>query len=203
MDLDVNVVAFKAEHLKHLNETLGMFGYRDLGERAKAHGDAELSKHMQKWDMGNNRILKAVVSSAGWTIVFDPERAMISDAKSCQEFSRKHSSGVIGMICDASSKTYGFTLYEKGEKVREYLFVDGAVKTNFGKRLLSELGLNLSDKSIVDDDIFDIFLGVTGVDLYSLLETGEFTIKELERTGGSAQAQASVPEKKSRLKFWK
>lgn len=202
MNLDVSVVAFKAEHQRHLNETLGMFGYCDLGEKAKAHGDVELSKHMQNWDLGNNRVLKAVVPCAGWTVVFDPERAMFSDAKSCQEFSRKHSTGVIGMICDASSKTYGFTIYEKGEKIREYLYVDGAVKANFGKKLLSEMGLNLSGRSIADDDIFEIFLGVTGVDLYSLLETGEFTIKELERSGG-AQGQASVPEKKSRLKFWK
>jgi len=203
MNLDVSVVAFKQEHLKHLNETLGMFGYRDLGESTKVHGDVELSKHMQKWDLGNNRVLKAVVSSAGWTVIYDPERAMFSDTKSCQESSRKHSTGVIGMICETSSKTYGFTLYEKGEKVREYLYVDGATKINFGKRLLSELGLNLSDKSIVDDDIFEIFLGVTGVDLYSLLETGEFTIKELERSDRGAVSQASAPERKSRLKFWK
>jgi hypothetical protein len=203
MDLDVSIVAFKQEHLKHLNETLSMFGYRDLGERAKAHGDVELSKHMEKWDLGNNRVLKAITPSAGWTVIYDPEKALISDSKSCQELSRKHSAGVMGMICDTSSKTYGFTLYEKGEKVREYLYADGAIKTNFGKRLLSELGLNLSDKSIVDDDIFEIFLGVTGVDLYTLLETGEFSIKELERGGGGAQAKASVPEKKSRLKFWK
>jgi hypothetical protein len=203
MSIDVSVMAFKEEHLKHLDETLGMFGYRVLGERAKVQGDVELSKHMQKWDLGNNRVLKAVVPSAGWTVIWDPERAMISDTKSCQEYSRKHSAGVIGMICDASSKTYGFTLYEKGEKVREYLHVDGAIKTNFGKKLLSELGLNLSDKSIVDDDIFDIFLGVTGVDLYTLLETGDFAVKELEKSDHGAEPQASAPEKKSRLKFWK
>lgn len=203
MNLDISVMAFKEQHLKHLNETLGMFGYRVLGERAKVHCDSELSKHMQNWDLGNNRVLKAVVLCAGWAVIYDPERAMFSDTGSCQEFSRKHSTGVIGMICQASSKTYGFTLYEKGEKVREYLCVDGAIKTNFGKKLLSELGLNLSNKSIVDDDIFEIFLGVTGVDLYSLLETGEFTIKELERSDRGAVSQASAPERKSRLKFWK
>jgi hypothetical protein len=107
------------------------------------------------------------------------------------------------MICEASSKTYGFTIYEKGEKVREYLNVGGAIKTSFGKKLFSELGLNLSDKSIADDDIFEIFLGVTGVDLYSLLESGEFAIKELERSDRGSVSQASAPERKSRLKFWK
>jgi hypothetical protein len=203
MNLDVSVMAFKEEHLKHLNDTLSIFGYRVLGERAKVIGDSELSKHMQNWDMGNNRVLKAVVPSAGWTVIWDPEKAMFSDVKSCQEYSRKHSAGLIGMICEASSKTYGFTIFEKGEKVREYLNVNGAIKTNFGKRLLSELGLNLSDKSIGDDDIFEIFLGVTGVDLYSLLETGEFSIRELERSAGGTVSQASAPEKKSRLKFWK
>jgi hypothetical protein len=203
MEFDVSVMAFKEEHMKHLNETLGMFGYRVLGERAKVHGDSELSKQMQNWDLGNNRVLKAVVPSAGWTVIYDPERAMFSNTRSCQEYSRKHSAGVIGMICERSSKTYGFTIYEKGEKVREYLNVDGAIKTNLGKRLLSELGLNLSDKSIGDDDIFEIFLGVTGVDLYSLLETGEFTIKELERSGGGTGSQASASERKSVLKFWK
>ncbi len=203
MSLDVCVVAFKDEHQKHLNDTLGVFGYRVLGERAKVHGDSELSKHMKDWDLGNNRVLKAVVLSAGWTVVCDPEKTMFSDTKSCQEYSRKHSAGVVGLICDASSKTYGFAVYEKGEKVREYLFVDGAVKANSGKRLLSELGLNLSDKSIVDDDIFEIFLGVTGVDLYTLLEAGEFSVKELERSVGGAQAQTVVQDKKSRLMFWK
>ncbi len=203
MNLDVSVTAFKGEHLKHLNDTLGMFGYRVVGERAKVHGDSELSKQIRNWDLGNNRVLKAVVPHAGWSIVFDPERSMPSDAKSCQEFSRKHSTGVIGIVCEASTKTYGFSIYEKGEKVREYLNVGGAVKANFGKRLLSELGLNLSDKSIADDDIFEIFLGVTGIDLYSLLETGEFAIKELERIDRGAEPQARAPEAKSRLKFWK
>jgi len=54
-----------------------------------------------------------------------------------------------------------------------------------------------------DDDIFEIFLGVTGVDLYSLLETGEFAIKELERSDLGTVSQTGTPEKKSRLKFWK
>ena len=203
MKLDVSVMAFKDEHLRHLNDTLGMFGYRVLGETAKVHCDSELSKHMQNWDLGNRRVLKAVAPCVGWTVIYDPERAMYSDSRSCQKFSREHSAGVIGMICEASSKTYGFTLYEKGEKVREYLNVGGAVKVNFGKRFLSELGLNLSDKSIADDDIFEVFLGVTGVDLYSLLETGKFAIKELEKSDQGAVSQASAPERKSRLKFWK
>jgi len=203
MNLDVSVMAFKEERQKHLNDTLAMFGYRVLGERAKVRGDSELAKHMQNWDLGNNRVLKAVAPGSGWTIIYDPEKAMFSDAKSCQEFSRKHSTGVMGMICEASSKTYGFTIYEKGEKVREYLNVGGSVRANFGKRLLSELGLNLSDKSIDDDDIFEIFLGVTGVALYSLLETGEFAIKELERGKQGSESQASAPPGKSRFKFWK
>jgi len=203
MSLDVSVMAFKHEHhLQHLHDTLGMFGYREVGERAKVCGDNELSEQMRTWDLGNKRVLKAIAPCPGWTVVYDPEKTMVYDSKSCQEFSRKHSSGVVGMICEGPSQTYGFAVYENGEKIREFLSVGGAVKTNFGKELSPEIGLNLSDKTMIDDEIFDIFLGVTGVDLYTLLENGEFSIKELEKTGGVAKSSNSILEKMSPLKLW-
>jgi len=198
MTYDVSVMAFKHEHhLEHLQDTLRLFGYRDLGQKSRVRGELELEREMQNWDLGNNRVLKAITPSAGWTVVLDPEKVMACHDKSCEEFSKKYSSVVMGMICDEVNKTYGFTVYRHGEKIREFLTVDGSVKANSGKKLSVEVGLDLADKAMLDDEIYDIFLGVTGVDLYTLMDEGEFSINELEKDEGAATAHRSLLEKLS------
>ena len=198
MSYDVSVMAFKHEHhLEHLHDTLRLFGYRDLGQKIKVRGEVELEREMKNWDLGNNRVLKAIAPSSGWTVVLDPEKVMACHDKPCEEFSKKHSSVVMGMICDETNKTYGFTVYRHGEKIREFLSVDGSVKANSGKELSAEVGLNLADKAMLDDEIYDVFLGVTGVDLYTLMDEGEFSIKELEKDEGAATAHRTLLERLS------
>lgn len=198
MSYDVSVMAFKHEHhLQHLHDTMDLFGYRRLGQRSKARGENQLAKEMEKWDLGNNRVLKAVAPCSGWTVVLDPEKGMACNGKSCAEFSRKHSSIVMGLICDPSTKTYGFSVYRYGQMIRHFVSVDGAVRANEGSELSAEVGLNLADKSLLDDEIYEIFLGVTGVDLYTLMEEGEFSIEELERTSSAVPHHLGLLEKLS------
>jgi len=203
-----SVVVIKGDRLmNHLTEIVGMFGYRDLGKNRIVRDDEEFAKMMDGWNLGDGRVLKAATTSAGWLMIYDPEFVMNVNAQACQAVSRKFSTQVFGMTLEGASDTFGFCLHDNGVKVREFLAVGGKLSKNDGKPLSPEIGLNLKGLSGLDEKLVTVMLGVTGVDLYTVIENGEFTVKELGPRGEAPQKAGgesgpAPEEKKSSWKFW-
>lgn len=204
-----SVVVIKGDRLvNHLPEIFGVFGYKDLGKNRVIHNDEELDKAMDAWNLGEGRVLKAVTTSAGWLLIYDPELVMNANAEACRAVSKKFTTQVFGLMLDGASDRFGFCLHDNGIKIREFLAVGGKLDRNDGKPLSPEIGLNLKGLSGLDEKLITVMLGVTGVELYSVLETNEFTVKELDSRTGSLgkdaeQAKPESAEKKPAWKFWK
>lgn len=209
MGVHESVIVVKGERLlSHVSEILGMFGYQDLGKDRIVRKPEELEELMDAWDLGEKKSRKAVTTSAGWVMIYDPESALSANAQGCAAVSRKFETQVFGMKLDSASDTYAFSLHDKGAKIRDFHALAGKLERNDGRPLSNEIGLNLKGLQGLDEKLTTVMLGLTGVDLYTVLENNSFTVKEVVQGGvvpsGAEPAERSASsEKKPGWKFWK
>jgi len=208
MGVHESAIVVKGERLlSHVSEILGVFGYSDLKKDRTVRNAEELERLMDAWDLGEKRSLKAVTASAGWVLIYDPEFALSSNAQACAAVSRRFDTQVFVMRADSAADTYAFSLYDGGARIRDFLASSGKLERNDGKPLSNEIGLNLKGLQGLDEKLTTVMLGLTGVDLYTVLEDNAFTVKELVRGEAPLNAagaeQPASPEKKPGWKFWK
>jgi hypothetical protein len=168
----------EGNHLPDLDEALESFDYHNTGnDRVVAQWD-EAASYLSNWMLTRSRVLKVACFHQGWTVIFDPEMVMASDADACQALSTTAQARVFGMICEGTSNTYAFSLFD-GKKIRGHFALDGEVFEDFGDPLPEESGLN-SDKAYFEDDILVIMQRI-GVNYGKVIsESTHFVIKELD-----------------------
>jgi len=181
MSLHESIFMIEGNHSGRLVELFRIFQYMDTGKDKEVSGADSLSKIVEGWDVGNNRVLKPTSFYKGWTVVIDPEMVMAVDDEANALVSEKFQTKTFGMICEGTSNTYAFSLFDKGRKIRGFNSIDGEIQQS-GTPLESESGIDLS-KGFLEDEVITIMREETGIDFSELWETGLFLVKELDESG--------------------
>jgi hypothetical protein len=63
----------EGDHISRIGDILDIFGYHDANNDNIVRNWHDLLKAISWWQLGKNRVLKAVFYSNGHTIIFDPE----------------------------------------------------------------------------------------------------------------------------------
>jgi hypothetical protein len=209
MSLHIGLLMIEGNHLPHLGEMLEGFSYHDTGNDREVVQWDEATNYLSNWMLTRSRVLKVACFHQGWTVIFDPEMVMASDADACQALSTTAQACVFGMICEGTSNTYAFNLFD-GKKVRGYFSVDGEVFEDFGSPLPEESGLN-SDRAYFEDDILAIMQRI-GVNYDEIInESTHFVVKELDEGDESptelppqgVDTEDQIKPKKLWWQFWK
>ena len=84
MSVHTGLLMMEGNHLANLDQVLESFDYHDTGnDRVVARWD-EAAGYLSNWMIARSRVLKAVCFHQGWTVIFDHEMVMASDADACQ-----------------------------------------------------------------------------------------------------------------------
>lgn len=126
---------------------------------------------------------KGVVYHDTRTTIIDPELVMIFDEEPLKEISKKFGS-VLTMICEGISATYGFAVYQGGEKIRSLTVISGEVIHQFGESLPEEESVDaitLSEETVLE------ILAKLGFDYFDLEKGNEFEVHHLEFAGDALE----------------
>jgi hypothetical protein len=165
----------EGDHRSELGKIFKMFDYEDTGKDLGIKKWNEITNYLSDYIEGT-RVVKAVCFQQGWTIIIDPEMVMFSDEEACIKVSSELKSRVFGMICEGTSGTYGFTLFDN-KKIRGLLSTNSQIVEDFGVQLPSE---SKFDKSKIFEDDIVLVMRDMGVDYGKLNEVDNFVVKELE-----------------------
>jgi hypothetical protein len=188
MSLHISAIAIQGDHLNRAGELLGIFGFAAAAEPVEVAGWEEASKALADHNC------KAVCSADGWTVIVDPELALMLDERACAEISRRLGTPVCGLVCEGVSGTYGFTLFREGSKVRGFCSTDGVVSEDVGESLAEEAGFDRSRAS--ECGVIGVVARI-GFDYWSLEGTGRVLIYR-----SVATPTARVAERKPWWRLW-
>jgi hypothetical protein len=125
-----------------------------------------------------DHVYKAVVWHSGWTVVLDPEMVMATEEAACSELARKAHAPVFTMVCEGTSGSYSFSLYDPDLK-RSYSVVDSVVHDDRGVPIPEEVDVRLEE--LFEDDVL-LIMERLGVSYQSLEAIDSFTIWTLDES---------------------
>lgn len=190
----------KADVRPDMRRIFELFNYKPLSTTSPRNWDAVLSElRYPRPDTSRDIVHKAVCHVAGWTAVLDPELIMVADAKACAELSARYGATVFGMVCQGTSGTYMFSLYDRDHR-RTYWRSDGEVLEDHGPPLPEEAGIDLAE--LFEDDVLLIMerMGVP----FGAIESAAHDVWALDESHmGPASAPVAVePPKRPWWKLW-
>lgn len=204
MGLHTSILMIEGNYLSRLDKIFKDFEYLDTGNDREVTNWDDMIQILSNWELSQSRVLKATCLQQGWSVIFDPEMVMFADEERCSKVSSGYKTRLFGMICESTSGTYGFNLYDN-QKVRGFLSVDGEVFEDYGMPLQEEA--ELDKLQVFASDILKIMKGI-GVDYNRLEMANRFIVKELDEVKDSASTMnTSKPtlsqSQKSWWRFWK
>ncbi len=112
-------------------------------------------------------VIKAVYVSNGWTHILDPELVLSSlGAKEWLRLSGELYSRVVCWICEGTSGSYGFSLYDGGALLRDVMAVDGIVEEKGAPRPEEE---GVDWEEAFEDDVMNVVANL-GAQYHGLAE---------------------------------
>lgn len=134
MSLYMGILAMTGDHRQDIDFIFNQLGYTASKE----------PKTVADWPALREAIgsrSKAVCQINGWTVILDPEMALVAKQKNCTTLSKTFDAKVYGMFCEDAGGAYCFAIHEKGELLRAVMTVDGEVIEEEGTPLPEEKGL--------------------------------------------------------------
>jgi len=206
MSLHAGLLMIKGNHLDRIGDIFTAFNYRLTGTVEHVDNWAEALEAMQYPRPGKSReiVYKTVFVHSGWTVILDPEMLMLVDEDACTQVSRALGSPIFGMVCEGTSNSYGYSLYDR-KLVRAFWSGDGEVFDNRGDKIPEEESIAL--EGIFEDDVLRVMerLGVNYFDFENLRAFEVFELDESHipvHTGSDAEEQ-TPPSRKSKKPWWK
>jgi hypothetical protein len=207
MSLHASMTMIKGDHLGRIGDVFKSFNYRLTGTVEHTDNWIETLKALQYPRSSKSRdiVYKAVFVHNGWTVILDPEMVMFVDEDTCTQISQLLSSSIFGMVCEGTSNSYGYSLYD-GELVRAFWASDGEIFDNRGDILPEEEGIDHSD--VFEDEVLKVMerFGVNYLDFENLQN---FQIFELDESHMSIHSvsdtveQPLKPSQENKKPWWK
>ena len=179
MSLSVSVVMVKADAMADVRAILELFEGRPLEVERVTGWDAVLDAlRYPRPGKPRETVHKAATLCGEWTVILDPEMLLMANEAACAALAARYRAPVFGMVCQGTSGTYAFSLYDPDLR-RAYWIGDGEVFDNRGEPLPQEAGVDLA--SLFEDGVLEIMKRV-GVDYAELEEAGAFEVWSLDES---------------------
>lgn len=167
------LVSIEGDHRAAAPEIFDLLDYKIVGTPALVQHAKELDAHLN----GDSGATKKIVYTDGeWTHIADFELILFSEPLLWKELSKRWNTRIVAWICEGTSGTYGFSLYENGELLRQILSVDGKLSQIVGEPLPEEDGLEW--EHACEDDIF-VLIEHFGVHYTYMEEDREYCVYQL------------------------
>jgi len=134
--LHFSEIAIQGDHMKDVDALFSKLEYRVVA-MSWVTGWTQFNNALDKQPISKTRVRKAVYVSHGWTHIVDPELVIFTEEKILAKESQALHAKIITWLCESTSDTYGFTVYENGRMLRSVLKSRGEIDTK-GNRLAAE-----------------------------------------------------------------
>lgn len=171
------MVSIEGEHCTAAPEIFDLLDYKIVGEPIRVQKAADLDPHLQNVQPAPGQVKRIVYSDGEWTHIADFELILFSEPLLWKELSKRWNTRIVAWICEGTSGTYGFSLYENGELFRQVLSVDGKLSQIVGEPLPEEDGLEW--EHACEDDIF-VLIEHFGVHYTYMEEDREYCVYLLD-----------------------
>ncbi|MHA1962774.1 MAG: hypothetical protein ACW99U_21505 [Candidatus Thorarchaeota archaeon] len=174
MAMHVSILLIEGDHMSRLDEIFDAFHTEfkteNIGEDAMYDTFLEAAKALDPMPFVRNEEWKATCSCNGWTVIIDPNLWMML--------------------------TYGFNLYENGEKVRDLCSEDSQIVADSGTPL--EIESRIDKSHLFVDDIL-LVMSSMGVSYEDYTNAGPWVVKGF-RTIPTPEQEAEYRRTMERLK---
>lgn len=209
MSLHASLLMIKGDHLDRAEQIFTAFDYRPTGTVEHLDNWLGVLQAIDRPRGGAPRdiVHKAVFVHNGWTVILDPEMVMFANDAICTQMSRALGGLIFGMLCEGTSGSYCYSLYD-GELVRAFWSFGGEISKDRGDRLPEEDGIDL--EHVFEDDVLKVMERL-GVDYVGFEDLRVFQVFELDESHMSGHRASHVEEeplppgqesKKPWWKFW-
>src|SRR4029434_10273040 len=146
MSLHISAVSIQGNAKASLESFFGRCCYRLVSPPETIDGWGNLQVALRRPED------KGVAYHDSRTTIIDPELVIMLDEEPMKELSKQHGS-VVTMVCEGVSATYGFALYQHGDKIRSLTTVDGEIIEQSGEPFAEEAGTDpesLSEERVLE-----------------------------------------------------
>lgn len=152
MSLHMAMVSIEGEHRAAAPEIFDLLDYKIVGEPIRVQKATDLDPHLQNVQPAPGQVKRIVYTDGEWTHIADFELILFSEPLLWKELSKRWNTRIVCWICEGSSGTYAFSLYENGELLRQVSATAGVLSEVVGEPLPEEDGLEW--EHACEDDIF-------------------------------------------------
>lgn len=154
MSLHASVISIEGDHLEDAKDIFERANYRVLGAPEIVTSNDEIEKHLSGWMINKTQVKKVAYYAGGWTDILDSEMVLFNESDVWIELSALWKTRILCWICEGTSGTYAFSLYENGKRIRSVLSTDGEINEEFGEQILEEEGVDWT--AAFEDDVLKI-----------------------------------------------
>jgi hypothetical protein len=151
MSLHISVVSAEGDRLEELAGVITAIQYR-IEKSFHVHTGDAASVELD-WNPDRNVVAKVAYEADGYTHIIDPELVLMSD-DIWLKYSARWKCRVIGWVIEGASGSYGLTVFDSGQKVREVLACGGEVAVNSGEPLDEEMNMVWAEAN--EDDVLAV-----------------------------------------------
>lgn len=151
MSLHMAMVSIEGAHTSSAPEIFDLLDYKIVGTPAQIQSADDLHAHLER-SASDAKVKRVVYADGGWTHIADFDLILFEEHLLWKELSKRWNTRVVCWICEGTSGTYAFALYESGELVRQVMSTDGKISHVVGGALPEEDGLEWEEA--FEDDIF-------------------------------------------------
>lgn len=170
------MVSIEGSHAAAAPEIFDLLDYRIVGEPLRLLTASALGDQLEQ-PLPPGRIRRVVCAESDWTHIADFDLILFDEALLWKELSRRWNTRIVCWLCDESSETYAFALYENGELRRQVFTRAGEIARTLGDPLPEETDLAWED--VFEDDIL-ILAEQFGAHPNFLEEDRDCTVYQLE-----------------------
>jgi hypothetical protein len=142
--MHISVVSIEGDHLAEVGEVFKKCNYVIENTFTVATGK-QASRELGS-ELGSHRVVKLAYVAKGWTFIVETELVLFTDDV-WLGYSRKWKTRVMGWLCEGTSGSYGFTLYQAGKMRRQVFSVDGDISVEEGEPVPEEDGVDWNEAS--------------------------------------------------------
>lgn len=163
MSIKYGIVLIEGDYTSNIDDIFKVFNYLPVkGDYLKANLDSV-----------------AISFVKGWTIILDRNMLIcINDENDnlYKKISSDYRVKIFTMYTYDVVGLYQFSIYNKGQTIRDYYICDGIIEKNIGNPLPIEL--QMENKHVIcEDDIFAIMKTITGIGITDISNSSGFSIK--------------------------
>jgi hypothetical protein len=177
MSLHANFVLLEGDRRREVERLLGELGFAfAVVPRAMPSFNAA-SKALLQFQVSPTVVKQAVGLVRGWTVIYDPERAIAAEPDTLRKLARLARARLLSVVCDGLSGSCGFVAVQ-GAATRALLVSNGAVVHDSGPPLTEEQGLRR--EALAEEDV-RIVLERVAFPFGAIEESGTWQVLTLEQ----------------------